>query len=79
MITFRCSGCSVLVQTHDSKVGKPVTCRHCHHVTVCPPTSVLSPLRPAAAARPRAVGSRGFLATLGAIGLGCIALVIMLH
>ena len=70
MITFRCAKCAVLVQTPPRKVGKPVTCNKCRHVTICPPASILVPLRPAR--KPRQVGSPEFVATIGAIGLACL-------
>ena len=71
MITFRCAKCAVLVQTPTRKIGRPVTCKQCQHVTICPPVSILVPLRPAPDPRPRKkrqVGSPEFLATIGAIG-----------
>jgi hypothetical protein len=74
MITFRCTHCSVLIQTHDRWVGKPITCRQCRHVAICPPTSILAPLRTQKTPRPkRKVGNPEFFAALGAIGLVCLA------
>jgi hypothetical protein len=70
MITFRCAKCAVLVQAPPRKVGKPVTCHTCRHVTICPPASILVPLRPEP--KDRHVGSPEFLATIGAIGLACL-------
>lgn len=75
MITFRCAKCAVLVQTPRRKVGKPVTCNTCRHVTICPPASVLAPLPPTPTKK-RHVGSPGFLVTIVAIGLACLVLVI---
>jgi hypothetical protein len=73
MITFRCEKCAVLVQTPARKAGRPVTCNKCQHVTMCPPASVVNPLRPPrAAGKKRQVGSPAFLATIGAIGLACL-------
>jgi hypothetical protein len=76
MITFRCEKCAVLMQAPPGKIGRHVTCNKCQHVTICPPASILVPLRPApapaSARKPRRVGSPEFVATLGAIGLACV-------
>jgi len=77
MITFRCAQCSILIQAHDGRVGRPVTCKKCQHVSICPPASILVPLRPEPAPKkPRQVGSPGFITTVGAIGLACLVWVI---
>jgi len=79
MITFRCEHCHVLIQTHERWAGKPITCKQCKHVAICPQTSTLAPLRPQKAARPKKkVGNPDFFATLGAVGLACLVLMIML-
>jgi len=78
MITFRCAHCSSLVQTPDHKAGRPVSCKKCQKVSVCPPASFLVPLRPEPLSpKRRQVGSPGFLATLGAIGVACVIWVLV--
>jgi hypothetical protein len=74
MITFRCAKCAVLVQAPLKKIGKPVTCKKCQHVEICPPASILVPLRPER--KKRQVGSPEFMATIGAIGLAGLVWVI---
>ena len=80
MITFRCEHCHVLIQTQERWAGKPVTCKQCRHVGICPQTSMLAPMRPEKTPRKkRKVGNPEFFAALGAIGLACLAWAIILQ
>ena len=80
MITFRCTKCAVLIQTQERWAGRPVTCKKCKHVTVCPETSILVPLRPARPPRKqRRIGNPDFYAALGAIGVACVILAIIVQ
>ena len=78
MITYRCGRCSILVQTPTRNAGKPVTCKQCQHVTICPPNSMLVPLRPPKAEK-KTVGSPAFWATVSAVGLARVALALTLN
>ena len=72
MITFRCGKCAVLIQSPERWAGRPVTCKKCQHVTVCPESSILVPLRPSGPSQKRSVGNPDFYAALGAIGVACL-------
>jgi hypothetical protein len=57
-----------------------VTCKKCQHVTVCPESSVLIPLRPAPGPRlKRRIGNPDFYAALGAIGVGCLIIAMIVR